>query len=349
MGRSRVRSTSSNRFIHAARTDPATGRFRDAHELPLPKTLQSPYDGHVHTTVSDGERSPLQTAHEVHQNGLTIVVTDHYNPYGAFASMDALDGLTRFEHPYSSAEIIAGIELSVNVERGRGLSRLNKLHLLGVGLDRNDPGIRDIARKRRKDIRHGLRVRSELMNAGFAFADNRKEFQRQLELKRNPYSTLATDIMASAKNLSLAHEFLGLDPSLRVLTRAKKAHQKKRLRHAIRSGLIKRYGSIQLDKPTLQEGVSLVHNAGGIAVVPHILTGNRWIEKANKSDLTQLFKKLKAAGIDGIEAFHPEHPLDMADKIAQSTLDAGLLVTGGSDAHKRSHRLGDFSKRKNNH
>jgi len=79
-------------------------------------------------------------------------------------------------------------------------------------------------------------------------------------------------------------------------------------------------------KMSALEGISLIHQAGGLAVMAH--------PGLNRTD--EIIPDLVEAGLDGIECFHTkhssttvEHYLEIADKFH-------LLVTGGSDCHGMS-------------
>src|SRR5262249_18299642 len=76
-------------------------------------------------------------------------------------------------------------------------------------------------------------------------------------------------------------------------------------------------------KMSALEGIELIHQAGGLAVMAH--------PGLNRTD--EVIPDLVDAGLDGIECFHTkhssatvEHYLEIADKFR-------LLVTGGSDCH----------------
>jgi predicted metal-dependent phosphoesterase TrpH len=80
------------------------------------------------------------------------------------------------------------------------------------------------------------------------------------------------------------------------------------------------------------EAVSLVHAAGGVAVVAHpgrlpAITRDRVLAACLE------------AGADGLEAWHPQHDLDEQRRWAGQAERRGLLVTGGSDYHG-SHKPG---------
>ena len=72
------------------------------------------------------------------------------------------------------------------------------------------------------------------------------------------------------------------------------------------------------------EGVELIHQAGGLAVMAH--------PGLNRSD--DIIPALVRAGLDGIECFHTKHSTVMAERYLEIAEKYGLLVTGGSDSHE---------------
>lgn len=75
------------------------------------------------------------------------------------------------------------------------------------------------------------------------------------------------------------------------------------------------------------EVVGLIHDAGGLAVLAHPCVGS----------VADLIAGMAAAGLDGLEAYHPEHtPADTA-RMLEVARERDLLVTGGSDYHGPSH------------
>jgi len=71
------------------------------------------------------------------------------------------------------------------------------------------------------------------------------------------------------------------------------------------------------------EVVSLVHEAGGIASLAH----------PGLTACDALIPPLAAAGLDAIEAWHPDHDASTQAKYRRLAAALGLLVTGGSDFH----------------
>jgi predicted metal-dependent phosphoesterase TrpH len=89
---------------------------------------------------------------------------------------------------------------------------------------------------------------------------------------------------------------------------------------------------------TIAEAVSLVHGAGGTGTVAH--PGANGISR-------QELRTLAEAGIDAVEAWHPEHPPNQAEAYERWGSELGMLSTAGSDYHGPSvqpdRKLGDRS------
>ena len=71
------------------------------------------------------------------------------------------------------------------------------------------------------------------------------------------------------------------------------------------------------------EGIELIHQAGGLAVMAH--------PGLNRSD--EIIPDLVDAGLDGIECFHTKHSTAMSERYLEIADKHHLLVTGGSDCH----------------
>ena len=76
-------------------------------------------------------------------------------------------------------------------------------------------------------------------------------------------------------------------------------------------------------KMSAREGVDLIHQAGGLAVMAH--------PGLNRTD--DIIPALVDAGLDGIECFHTKHSTTMAEHYLEIADRFHLLVTGGSDCH----------------
>jgi predicted metal-dependent phosphoesterase TrpH len=76
-------------------------------------------------------------------------------------------------------------------------------------------------------------------------------------------------------------------------------------------------------KMSALEGVELIHQAGGLAVMAH--------PGLNRTD--EIIPDLVDAGLDGIECFHTKHSTVMSERYLEIAEQYHLLVTGGSDCH----------------
>lgn len=82
------------------------------------------------------------------------------------------------------------------------------------------------------------------------------------------------------------------------------------------------------DKIGFEEGISLIHDAGGLAVLAHPLT-----LKLSVSELADRIPEMKRQGLDGIEALYNRHQPEDNRAFSQIARDFGLVITGGSDFH----------------
>ena len=85
-----------------------------------------------------------------------------------------------------------------------------------------------------------------------------------------------------------------------------------------------------------EEAIAIIHGAGGAAILAHPV-----IDEAYK-----LIDKLKAMGLDGVEAWHPSHRQADCDRFKSQAQEQGLLVTGGSDFHGIVERHGIVGSQK---
>jgi predicted metal-dependent phosphoesterase TrpH len=82
----------------------------------------------------------------------------------------------------------------------------------------------------------------------------------------------------------------------------------------------------------IKDGIELVHNAGGIAVLAHPGV-------TNSSDIglfchtEKEIKQYKDWGLDGLEIYHPVHTDEQVDEYRDMAKKYNLLCTAGSDCH----------------
>lgn len=89
-------------------------------------------------------------------------------------------------------------------------------------------------------------------------------------------------------------------------------------------------GFVPRVKITPDEAIELIHSIGGVAVLAH--------PALNEDDST--IAPLAAAGLQGLEAYHPTQNDEQSAEYRRIADELGLIVTGGSDCH--DSRLGEY-------
>jgi predicted metal-dependent phosphoesterase TrpH len=100
-------------------------------------------------------------------------------------------------------------------------------------------------------------------------------------------------------------------------------------------------GRAYVDRYALEpaRAIGLVRAAGGVAVLAHP-RADRDLEVTDEQ-----IAGLAAAGLAGVEVFHPDQPEQEQARLLALARDLGLLVTGGSDDHGSltGHRIGSHT------
>ncbi len=88
------------------------------------------------------------------------------------------------------------------------------------------------------------------------------------------------------------------------------------------------------EAPTVQEAISLIHGAGGVAVWAHPF----W-DLADPDDVLTAIDRFRDAGLNGVEVFYVSHTEEQTRLLAQRCTELDLLTTGSSDFHGPEHRM----------
>jgi len=317
-----------------------SGLYDSFAQKKMGRGLTSCYDGHVHTRASDGWLSPDRLAFHAYSHEMRIVVCDHYTLQGAIEARAELSKLNETFGMRTGAEIICGIEFSVDT--GREIRPLRKMHLLGVGID---PGSRPLARwlgsfkrSREGDIDHALKVKSEMEDMGFIFDASTG---KRLFVFRNVYRALIRSIDWDI-NCRQIKRHLGI--SVYERRGRSRSKRKRRLTTMLVTALRKRFGDFKSSKPCLAEAVEMIRRARGATVMPHPLTTHRGLARVCDRDALRFLQRIASYGIDAVEAFHPAHAIERADRLSKLALRADLAATAGSDAHTGPQMIGRFMR-----
>lgn len=93
----------------------------------------------------------------------------------------------------------------------------------------------------------------------------------------------------------------------------------------------------------LDTAIKTIKTAGGIPVLAHPVQ----LKLGSDSDYTNFFKKVKKAGIVGVEAFSSHHNEKENQTYKRLAEELGMLITGGSDFHgsnKPKVKLGQYGE-----
>lgn len=245
-------------------------------------------DLHLHSTFSDGSFTPAQLVREAEKAQLTAI---------ALTDHDNLDGIEPFlaAARQSPVRCIPGVEISLDFPAGT-------MHLLGYFIDHHNADLR----------RHIARL-----SAGRA-ARNRDILKKinQLGLSLTMEEVAA---FAGEDNVGRLHFAQALMARGYVRT----------TQEAFDRYLAKgKPGYSERDRMTPAQGVRMIVNAGGLAVLAHPFTLH-----LTQAELAKLVGELTAAGLQGIEIYYPQHlPKQIRHYLALAQ-QFKLAPTGGTDFH----------------
>ena len=252
---------------------------------------------HLHTIFSDGELEPAEVvdAHAAAGFG-AVALTDH----DTLAGIDALGSLDG-----RPLRIVAGVELSIEDEPGRGLI---DVHLLGYGFALTD-----------------RRLRRRLHEASEAREAQKVETVRRLAAAG--FKVSWDDVRARARgNVGKPHIVAAVEA-------AQPAVAREELYAVMGPG-----GAAHVPRTkemSLDEGVDVIAAAGGVTVLAHPGVYR------HVPDLEVLFRTCAVAGVLGLEVTYPQAPDDpygpksaaLMERFAKVAASYGWVATGGDDFH----------------
>jgi predicted metal-dependent phosphoesterase TrpH len=252
---------------------------------------------HLHTIFSDGELEPAEVVAAHAAAGFdAIALTDH----DTLAGIDALDGLEG-----RPLRVIAGVELSIEDEPGRGLV---DAHLLGYGFVVAD-----------------RRLRRRLHEASEAREAQKVETVRRLAAAG--FKVSWGDVRARARgNVGKPHIVAAIEAAQPGVAREE-------LYAVMGPGGLAHVPRTK--EMSLDEGVDLIATAGGVTVLAHPGVYR------HVPDLELLFRTCAVAGVLGLEVTYPQAPDDpygpksavLMERFAKVAASYGWVATGGDDFH----------------
>ncbi|HBX23512.1 MAG TPA: PHP domain-containing protein [Desulfotomaculum sp.] len=253
---------------------------------------QGYYDLHIHTTASDGAYSPKEIVQKAFKLGLKTT---------AITDHDSIQGVNEAQQTGHELgiRVIAGVELSTKY-KGKSIDVLG----YNFSLDNKELNNRLASLSEGREGR-ALRIINKFVDLGMpiSLADVKK-FSGDGNIGR-PHIAKAIVAKGYIKDLQTVFD--------KFLSDGKPA---------------------AIDKIIIspQEGINLIHKAGGIAVIAH----------PGLIDDDMLVHELMQFDFDGIEVWHRKHTKEDCERYLQIAEEYGLIMTGGSDFHNDEHELGQF-------
>jgi predicted metal-dependent phosphoesterase TrpH len=261
-------------------------------------------DFHLHSTHSDGRKTPAELAEILHCNGVRYVALTDHDTVSGLGEMRA--ALAR----YPEITLIPGVELSVDM----GV----EVHILGYWMDEHDPTfLTELDRFREGRLGRGQEMVRKLRDLGMDIS-----WERVLEI--------AGDASVGRPHVALALQEKGYVASVheafdRYLANGGPAY-------------------VPREKLTPEDAIRMLQAAGGIAAVAHPqfiglpqrpgADGSRPYRDADYITVRDgALERLAAAGAAGMEVYYKNNAPELVAELKALADRLGLLPLGGSDYH----------------
>lgn len=245
-------------------------------------------DLHTHSLKSDGAQTPADVVRTAYEAGLSAM---------ALADHDNIEGVPEAmaEGERLGVEVIPAVELSAQSD--------TELHILGYFID--------IKNKRLNDaMAYALQVRDQrqedtcrkLNEQGFAITmdELRQEAHGNPVLCRAHFAQIMVRKGYAASVQEAFSKYLSVGC----------------------------YAYSNRQALTGPEAVSLIREAGGIAVAAHL-----HLIKMPDDQLKEYLKSLIPYGLDGVEGYYTDYTPDMEQRYRAMAKELGLVISGGTDYH----------------
>ncbi len=241
-------------------------------------------DLHLHSFYSDGDLSPVEL---VKRGGLANLAAVSVTDHDTIAGQ-AEAARAGLEY---DVEVITGIEFSVREDRF-------DIHILGYLFDPEDP---------------------ELVICSKALEEARYNRARAIVKKLNGLNVDIT--MKEVSRISGRGAIGRLHIARLLLEQGYISNIQEAFTRYIGEG---RPACVPRKILTVGAAVSIIRNAGGVAV---------WAHPGSNIRRRNLVDAIIGSGISGLEAWHPNHTPELTKRICSEARSRGLVCTGGSDYH----------------
>ncbi len=263
-------------------------------------------DLHTHSTASDGGTPPRELPAQARAAGLAaLALTDHDTTAGLPACAAAAGEV--------GVCFVPGIELSANRAALKPApytpapgDRLGTLHLLGLFIRHDDPGLaalcRDVAQAR---AQRNPQIIARLNEMGLSIS-----YDEVLALVQAQGGQVIGRPHIGQVLVAKGYAASVQDAFARYIGEGRPAYVRKDLLPPGRA-------------------IDAIHKAGGLAILAHPIQ----MRCADAAELEYTVKRLAEMDLDGLEVWHCDHGPAEIQAYAALAQRLGLLVSGGSDYH----------------
>jgi len=253
-------------------------------------------DLHIHTTASDGTASPEQIIKQAEQLNLKAI---------SITDHDTLEGCRQAVKSGipKTLKFISGIEISA--EFPEKLKNKNGFHILGYNIKLDDAEFEKEltpVQKARED--RNIKMIERLASLGITISLQELNSEAKAGLCGRPHFAA---VMLKKKYVRSLNEAFD-----RYIGAKGKAY-------------IPKY------RISCKKAIQSIKNAGGIPVLAHPIFLNM-----SSQNLREFIAYLKSEGLEGIEAFYPEHKDSDTAYYIKLAEEFGLKKTGGTDYHGKN-------------
>jgi len=241
-------------------------------------------DLHIHSTASDGTYTPTEIAHKAFIKGLSGIAITDHDTTSSIE-----EGAAACEK--YGLDYIPALEISTSDLGGR-------MHILGYFIDKDNPSLGDLSQRM---------VESR---------DNRLT-EMCARLTELGYPTKKEDIYRISNGAPIGRPHIAEHlVNIGAVINIWEAFD--RFLASGKSAYIPRWA------PKPEKAISVIHEAGGLAVAAHPGVTTGMLDK---------IPELVKLGIDGIEVFYPRHSHENQMRALSYCKKYKLAITGGSDCH----------------
>lgn len=242
-------------------------------------------DLHIHSSCSDGSDSIEELAEKIKQAGIDIfALSDH----------DTIEGCRQMA---KIAEFIPAVELTC-------LCGEIKCHILGYGVDVENPELNELIEKgkvlRRKKLEVRIKYLKDIWNIELT--------PSELDWLYSRKSVVKTHLANIIVNRGLADN--NIDAMKKYLDGCKT-------------------GNTRFDG---REAIETIKKAGGIAVWAHPL-GGEGEKHLQEDEFLKRLETMKSFGIQGLECYYSRYNQKEIKFLVKCAENNNLLISGGSDYH----------------